>query len=97
MIWDILLDWLVPFTREHLFRYRDTILEKETTSIYRKPPVGANSKLFWNTADQIMCYPKKDIVFIHQSKNLKQKVPQMVHPGKSELPVPNYVHNQHII
>jgi hypothetical protein len=43
MITDILLDWMVPFAREPFF-VRHNILKKQTTSIFRKPTLDANSK-----------------------------------------------------
>jgi hypothetical protein len=50
----------------------DTVLKKQSTSIFRKPPEEANSKVLWNTATQITCYRNIDhIVFIHhcETKN----------------------------
>ena len=73
MIWDIFLDWLFPLQENHFFCYRDIILKKQTTSIFRNPPVDTNSQFLWNTANQIICYPNQDIISIHQSEKLKQK------------------------
>jgi hypothetical protein len=57
----------------------DTVLKKETTSIFRVPPEDANSNLLSNTATQITCYPNLDhIMFIHHCEKMKQKTQWMV-------------------
>ena len=88
-----LLDWWVPFARETLFCYRDNILNKQTTSNFREPPEEAHSKFLWNTANQIICYPN----IYSPIRKPEAKTSWMVHPAKSELQVPHYVLNQHII
>ena len=65
----------------------DTVLKKQTISIFRVPPEDANSKFLRNTATQTTCYPKLDnIMFIHHCEKMKQKK-WMFHAGKSELQV----------
>ena len=52
----------------------DTVLRKQTISIFTVPPEDANSKFLWNTATQTTCYPNlHHIMFIHHCQNLKQK------------------------
>jgi len=52
----------------------DTVLKKQTTSIFTAPPEDTNSNLLWNIATQTTCYPKQHhIMFIHHCENLKQK------------------------
>jgi hypothetical protein len=52
----------------------DTVLKKQTTSIFRKHPEDANSKFLWNTAIHITCYPNLDhIMFIRFCENAKKK------------------------
>ena len=64
----------------------DTVLKKQTTSIFRVPPEDANRKFLWNTATLITRYPNLDhIMFIHHCDNLKQKTYWMVQAGKTEL------------
>jgi len=64
----------------------DTVLKKQTTSIFRTPPEDGKSNLLRNTATQITCYPNlHHIMFIHHCEKLKQKTQWMVHGGKAEL------------
>jgi len=66
----------------------DTVLKKQTTSIFRVPPEDAKSIFFWNTASQTTCYPNlHHIMIIHQCEKLKQKIYWMVHAGKTKLQV----------
>jgi len=52
----------------------DTVLRKQTISIFRVPPQHANSKVLRNTATQATCYPNlHHIMFIHHCEKLKQK------------------------
>ena len=52
----------------------DTILKKETTSIFRTHPEDANSNLFWNTATQTTNSPNlHHIMFIHHCETPKRK------------------------
>jgi len=52
----------------------DTVLRKQTISIFRVPPEDANSKFLCNTATQTTYHPNlHHIMFIHHCENLKQK------------------------
>jgi len=52
----------------------DTVLTKETTSIFRTPPEDANSNLLWNTATQTTSFPNlHHIMCIHHCVTPKQK------------------------
>jgi hypothetical protein len=52
----------------------DTVLKKESTTVFRAPPEDANSPFLWNTATHIACYLNLDhIMFILHCENLKEK------------------------
>jgi len=52
----------------------DTVLKKQTISIFRVPPEDANSKFLRNTATQTTCYPNLDnMMFMHHCKKNETK------------------------
>jgi len=51
----------------------NTVLRKQTISIFRVPPEDANSKFLSNTATQTTCYPNIENTFIYHCEKLKQR------------------------
>ena len=68
----------------------DTVLRKQTISIFRVTPEDANRNL--HSSETLLprpCYPNlHHIMFIHHFENLKQKTLLMVNAGKTELEAP---------